>query len=161
MRNDDTLRRNSVKQLLMLHAALIEELRKRQVVRSSNNPVADYTEYLVTEKLGLARTKNSTAGHDAEDEKGVKYQIKGRRVTPHNNSRQLSAIRDLDTRPFDQLVGVIFQADFSIEYAGIVPYEVVKEQSTFVARTNSHRFIMRATLFNDPRVVEITSKLKG
>lgn len=147
------------KGLLQLYAAVMEELRTRGVVRSSNNPVADYTERLVAERLGLERTGNSVAGHDAVDRSGRRYQIKGRRITAHNRSTQLSALRDLDHIPFEYLVGVVYREDFSVDYAGLVPYEVVLETSSFVARTNSHRFMMRRSVLADPRVTDVTAKL--
>ena len=47
------------KDLLRLHAQIIEELRDRGIARSNNNPLADYTEWLVAWKLGLALEQNS------------------------------------------------------------------------------------------------------
>jgi hypothetical protein len=40
----------STRELLSLFARILEELRRRKVVRSSNNPVADYTEWLVAKR---------------------------------------------------------------------------------------------------------------
>ena len=42
------------KELLELYGKLMEELRRRKLVRSSNNPVSDYAEKIVCEKLGLS-----------------------------------------------------------------------------------------------------------
>nr|VFK21824.1 MAG: hypothetical protein BECKLPF1236B_GA0070989_12775 [Candidatus Kentron sp. LPFa] len=76
--------------LLRLHASIINELKARGVVRTRNNPIGDYyTEWLVAEALDLELTDNCAAGYDATNSNGKRYQIKGRRITPENNSRQL------------------------------------------------------------------------
>lgn len=157
--NDAALNQKSVKQLLMLYASVVEELRTRKVVRTSNNPVADYTEYLVAKRMNLVLERNSSTGFDAKDANGVRYQIKARRVTDRNSSRQLSGIRNLDKHPFDLLVGVIFKHDFSVDYAGLVPIQVVLEQAIYVRHTNSYKFIMRTAVLDDSRVKNITSLL--
>lgn len=145
--------------LLKLYAAIIEELRQRGVTRSSNNPVADYTEHLVARALSLTLTGNSVSGYDAVDPAGRRYQIKGRRVTPQNPSTELSAIRNLPQRPFDFLVAVIYRADFSLDYAGMVPFDAVVELAKYVKHTNAYRFLMKRTVLDDPRVTDVTSKL--
>jgi hypothetical protein len=72
-------------ELLTMHAAIMEELRGRNVLRSATN---------------------SVKGYDALDDAGTRYQVKGRRIHQRNKSRQLSAIRDLDG--FDVLAVVLF-----------------------------------------------------
>jgi hypothetical protein len=146
--------------LLKLYAALMNRLRTLGVIRSTNNPVADYTEHLVSTSLGLTRASNSVAGYDARGVDGKKYQIKGRRLTPQNSSTELSAIRNFKDRPFDLLVAVVYRPDFTVDYAGIVPYEVVGERSKYVKHTNSNRFLMKRAILDDPRVVDITERLK-
>ena len=66
-------------------------VKRRGVVRTKNNPVGDYAEWLVTTTFGLALAGKSSAGFDATDDDGTTYQIKARRVTPDNPSRQLGA----------------------------------------------------------------------
>lgn len=75
-------------ELLQLHASIIDELKRREVVRTKNNPIGDYTEWLVAKALNLQLARNSSAGYDGEDINGIKYQIKGRRISPGNKSRQ-------------------------------------------------------------------------
>ena len=89
-------------ELLSLHGRLIEELRSRNVVRSTNNPTDDLAEYLFCRAFGWSQAGNSQAGFDAiEPKEGTRFQIKGRRTTRHNASRQLSAIRELGSKKFD------------------------------------------------------------
>ena len=149
----------SVAELLKLYANVLEELRRRGVTRSSNNPAADYTEHLVATRLGLKLSGNSAAGFDAVDDHGTRYQIKGRRLTPENQSTELSAIRRLPERPFDVLIAVVYRPDFSVDYAAQVPYEVVSELATYAKHTNAYRFLMRRAILDDPRVTDVTQRL--
>ncbi len=48
--------------LLALWADVMAELKSRDVIRSANNPVADYAERLVADRLGLALAPPSTPG---------------------------------------------------------------------------------------------------
>lgn len=149
----------SVDELLRLYAEVLEELRLRRVARSTNNPVADYTEYLVSTKLGLKLSGNSAMGFDARDPEGRRYQIKGRRLTPQNPSTELSAIRNLPNRPFDFLVAVVYRHDFAVDYAAQVPYDVVVEIAKYRRHTNAYRVLMRRSVLDDARVIDITGRL--
>ena len=88
------------KELLKLYCDIMEELRQRNIIRSSNNPVSDYAEKVVSEKMNLTLQKGSNKGYDAIDQKtGLRFQIKTRRLTRHNKSRQLGVIRNLSQKP--------------------------------------------------------------
>jgi len=94
----------SDKKLLRIYNDLMEKLRERKLVRSSNNPVSDYAEKIVKDRMNLILQRGSNKGYDAIDEAtGKKYQIKSRRLTKHNKSRQLGVIRNLDQRLFDYI----------------------------------------------------------
>ena len=97
-------------ELLTMHAAIMEELRGRNVLRSANNPTGDLAEYLFCAAFGWQQAANSVKGYDALDGAGIRYQVKGRRIHQRNKSRQLSAIRDLDG--FDVLAVVLFDDDY-------------------------------------------------
>jgi hypothetical protein len=148
-------------ELLQTFAAVIDELKRRGLVRTINNPVADYTEWLVTSKLKLTLLGNSKLGCDATSSDGTKYQIKGRRVSGLDKSIQLSALRNLPKRLFDFLVAVIYERDFSIRHALRIPYEVVLEKSTYQTHTNSYLFHVRPSLLTDTRVEDIGHMLAG
>ena len=123
----------------------------RPCVRTANTPVGDYAERVCCERFGLERKGFSEKSIDAVDAKGVRYQIKGRRLTPENPSRQLSAIRDIERQPFDVLLAVFFNEDLDVDEIWSIPCEVVKEAS-FVARTNSTRFVLTKKRREDSRV---------
>ena len=149
------LRELSVKELLQLHSSIINELKRRKIVRTKNNPVGDYTEWLVAKGLGLELAGNSSACYDGIDSEGVKFQIKGRRVTPDNKSRQLSAIRKLDEKNFDQLAAVIFDENYEIIDAVLIPHKVIGEYAKYRNHVNAHILLLKGPILNDPRVKEI------
>jgi hypothetical protein len=145
--------------LLGMYAAILSELRARGILRSSNNPVADYTEWLAAKALGLTLQAKSTTGFDGMCGEGHRYEVKGRRRTPHNNSVQLSAIRGLDECHFDFLIGVLYKPDFSIDYAGKIPYSVVSERAKFREHTNASFLQFKRDLLQDARVEDITREI--
>ena len=149
----------SVLDLLSLYAELLNELRKRGAIRSTNNPVADYAEYLCEKALSLTRAEKSTKGFDATDSSGSRFQIKGRRVTSHNKSRQLGVLRELDDRPFDYLAAVLFRENFVIWKACLVPLDQVRINSRFVERSNSWRFLLRDSVWDLPCVRDISDQV--
>jgi hypothetical protein len=79
------------------HVEILDELRSRKVVRTSNSPVGDYAEWLVARRMGLKLMTSSMAGYDAFDDQGIRYQIKCRRITRKKKAFQLGAIRNLGT----------------------------------------------------------------
>jgi len=129
--------------LLQLYSDLMEELRNRELIRSSNNPVADYAEKVAVECMDLIRARKEDKGYDALDRQKKRYQVKGRRLTRHNSSRQLGVIRNLDEKLFDYLIAVIFNEDFSVNEIWKVPYQFVKKNSRFSKHQNGHIFFAK------------------
>ena len=140
--------------LLKLYADLMEELRVRELIRSSNNPVADYAEKVAVDYMGLQRVGKEKRGYDAIDKQKRRYQIKGRRITRHNKSRQLGVIRNLDEKLFDYLIAVIFNEDFSVEEIWRIPYRYVKDNSKYSRHQNGHVFQAKPDLLSGSKGVE-------
>jgi hypothetical protein len=63
-------------------------------------------------------------------------------------------------KQFDFLVGVIFEADFSVRYAAMVPHQIIADRSGFRAHTNAHVFHLRKSIFAVPGVQDLTSRLR-
>jgi hypothetical protein len=147
-------------ELLALHAKVSEELRSRGVTRSSNNPVGDYAEYLFCRAYGWKQENNSASSFDAIDQDTkLKYQIKSRRLTETNTSRQMSALRNLDSKGFDYLAGILFDKSYKIYRAAIIPHAVVLQQSKYGTHTNSWRFFLRDSVWSEQGVVDVTERL--
>jgi hypothetical protein len=135
-----------------LQADATNELRRRQIVRTQNNPLGDYTEWLVAKSLNLDLANNSKAGYDAIDSNGVKIQIKGRRITSKNKSTQLNAIRNLQEKDFDELIAVIYDEHFNINEAVSIPHAVIAEHATYRKHVNAHILIIKGPVLSDPSV---------
>lgn len=148
-------------QLLETYGALMEELRRRKIVRSSNNPLSDYAEVLFCNAFAWSRKGNSEAGCDAIDAQGFRYQVKARRMTSHNTSRQLSAIRKLDSKPFDFLAGLLVDVRFAILRAVIVPCSVVEKRAVHVPHTNSWKFMLQDEVWSLPSCRDVTAELRA
>lgn len=157
----DRVRSLWVAELLVLHAQIGEELRDRGVVRSANNPTGDLAEYLFCRAFEWKQAPNSERGYDATGPDGIRYQIKGRRIYRRNKSRQLSAIRDIEGGHFQVLAGVLFDDDFNVMKAALIPAALVAERSTFITRTNSNRFMLRDDVWNAPGVVDVTAEISA
>lgn len=148
-------------ELLVLHSEIEDELRRRGITRSSNNPTGDLAEFLFCKAFGWTLSKAANAHYDASDADGKRYQIKGCRITPRNPSRQLSAIRDLKDAQFDFLAAVLFDARYAIKRAALIPHAVLVERSSFVERTNSHRFLLRDAIWDSRGVRDVTASLRA
>lgn len=150
----------SLAQLLALHSMIGEELRGRGGTRSANNPTGDLAEFLFCKAFDWSQSGNSNANIDAIGQDGIRYQIKGRRLTRHNKSRQLSAIRELDVAHFDILAGVLFNEDYSVKRAALIPRYVVVEHAKFVKRTNSYKFLLRDEIWDANGVEDVSAQLR-
>jgi hypothetical protein len=148
-------------ELLRCHAAILDTLRARGVIRTQNNPVADYAEWIVSKTLGLELTANSNAGYDAVGADGIRYQIKSRRIILSRDRRQLGVIRNLDAVEFDYLIGVLFSRDFSAIEAYKVPHGLVRDFARFREHQNGHVLHLRGSILEAPGVENISLALAG
>lgn len=157
------LRAAKPEDLLALFARIVDELLSQGVVRSTNNPVADYSEYLTARAFGLTLVANSSIGFDAISDDDVRYQVKARRLTARNTSRQLGFIRglDKDEDPFDVLVGILFNADFSVLRAALVPMEVVHARAARVDYVNAWRIVLNEVVWSVPGVEDVTDQIRA
>ncbi|MYN12779.1 hypothetical protein GSY71_06425 [Pusillimonas sp. TS35] len=145
----------TTEELLQLHTAVNHELQQRAVLRTRNNFVGDYAEWLVADRLNLQLSANSMKGYDATDSDGLRYQIKGRRTSATNKSRKLGVIRDLDAHQFDVLVAVVFDESWALISAFKIPYETVKDLARFSTHQNGHLLRARPSLLNHPDVTDL------
>ena len=150
------LKNLSVKNLFHLYANVMRELRERKILRSFNNPVGDYAEYIIANKLNLELTPNSNKEFDAIDRKtGTKYQIKSRRLTQFNKSRQLGVLRNLDSARFNFLMAIIFDEEFNVLETYKIPKNVIKKYARFSKHQNGYILTLRDNVLKDGRVIKI------
>ena len=143
-------------ELLQIHGSVIDELIRRKVVRTRNNPIGDYTEWLVCDRLRLEIQSNSRAAFDAIDNVGVRYQIKGRRSD--DNRVQFSAIRNLDQQGFDYVIAIVYDHDYSIRFALRLTHAAVAELSTYRKHVNAHILILNEAAIDCDGVEDISGE---
>ena len=146
-----------VKKLLQTHGDVIEKLVNLCVVKTRNNPIGDYTEWLVRRRMGLKEAPSNQKGFDAVDDNGNRYQIKGRRE--EGTSVQFSPIRaTLNSCHFDFLIAVAFNNDYSknLRFAVKIPHGIVEKFNKASARhVNGHLPILRDEHAKQPGVTDI------
>lgn len=149
----------TVLDLLVDYSRIIIELCDRGVLRSVNNPVADYAEYLASKALGLTRASLSTKGHDAIDENGKRYEIKSRRLTRKSKPTRFSAIRKLEEDHFDFLIAILFNENFTVNKAAIFPKDFVIKKSFWQKHVNAYILPIDNELWNSESGKDILSEI--
>jgi hypothetical protein len=114
-------------------ASIVEELRRRGLVRSNNKPLGDIAEQVVLAARGGVLEPNSTKSHDITTPAGVRIQVKamGARTTA---SGKFSPFRSFD---FDTAVFLVFSAaSFDLVLAREVSNVEVDSISRYSEHTN-------------------------
>lgn len=142
-------------ELMQLNQLTLDELERREVIRTRNNPISEYTEWLVADRMHMDLAPPSTKGYDATTTEGRKIQIKSRKNNLKNKSLILGIIRNYDLHQFDVLIAVIYNHDFTIRHAISIPHELVKEYGFYNNHQNGYTLRISNLLLNDPRVTDI------
>lgn len=128
-------------------AAIMRELRRRGVIRSEKNVIADYAEALVAQHFGVSvEPHGANPGYDLRIPEG-RVQVKCRRATRSSDPGHFGDCATLDNDPFDLFVGVVFDEDFIVTDARMIALERVRELSKPVH--GKRRLTLRA-LRGDP-----------
>ena len=151
----------TVGELLRLPIRAGAELRRRGLARTANNPSADHAETLAARTFGWTLNPLSNAGFDAwtMEVSPQRIEIKGRRIGTPNGSREVSALRRLDTHPFDRLLGILFDAEYDVLLGLDIPLPAVRARAGWSEHTRSAKFHLRGDLIREPGVVDVTSRL--
>lgn len=155
-----SLKNFSNRDLLKKHSSIVDELIKRGVIRTRNNPIADYAEWLVSNKFKWSLAPSSNTGYDALDNDNIRYQIKCRRITVTRKSRQLGVIRKLNEKKFDFLVGVLFDDYYKVFEAYIIPHDIIEKYSRFSEHQNGYILQLKGEILEDRKTENITKKFR-
>ncbi len=155
------LANTSTSDLLRQYGSLMRELRRREVVRSYNNPAADIAEWLGSQAFGLRLETASAKGYDAVDADGKRYQIKSRRITTENPSTQLGVMRDLSDGHFDYLLAIYFEEDFTVKAAYLVEHGAVVQHALFSKAQRGHILHAKSALLADSRCRDVSAACRA
>ena len=156
MFDPDSVNRLTDPELFRAFGAVMEEFRRRNLTRSSNNPVADYAELLVARHFGVEPVAGVQLGYDVLTPDGLKIQVKARRRSPRSHPSHYGWMHNLDDREFDALAAVLFDADFSVIKADLLSWEAVKRLAHYNARVGAHRIpLIRPAMRERPGVTPL------
>jgi len=144
-------------ELLSLFAGILGELRRRGIVRTANNPVADLGEQLFCEALGWVRAHHQGKNYDATTIDGARVQIKARRLTREKAAGRSGTIYDKDG--FDLIAIVMFDAEFRVERAVVVPRDTALRHLRWSERQKGWFISMTSRFWSETTLIDVTQKL--
>jgi hypothetical protein len=150
--SDKRLARRTTRELLSVWAAVMRELRRREVVRTANNPISDIAEELVAIHYRGTRGSSSQAGWDVKTSRGEKLQVKAMRRITGNRRTALSPVRSSD---YSAVIVVIFDEEFGIESAWRIPRRTVEARFKHSEHVNGRIIRISKQLLGDPSVKRV------
>lgn len=127
----------SVPDLLGRYAAILQELRRRCVVRTRNAPLGDYAEYLAERVYGGELAANSVKSYDLQAADGRRIQVKARAIGPGTRAGAVfSAFRSFD---FDVAVLIAFDSStYEVLWAREVPAADIEAAGRYSPHINGN-----------------------
>lgn len=127
----------STAELLIISRKVLDELRRRNVLRTANAPAGDYAEYLVQKVYGGSLAPNSEKSWDLLSSDGLRIQVKCRVLSSRGRGTMLfSPFRSFD---FDVAVFVLLSSeDLSVVSAVEIPAAGVQSNSTYREHVNGY-----------------------
>lgn len=150
----------SEKELMMYNSEIMNELKKRGIVRTKNNPIADYCEWFVASKLHWKLQNSSNGGFDAIDSNELRVQIKCRTLENGKGTRQLGVIRNLNKNPFDYLIAILFDEKIDVVKGYKISKELITRYSRFSEHQNGHILTLKGEILSDNELVDITDNIQ-
>ena len=157
----DGIEHTSVKGLLRLYKEILRLLEQREICTTKDSPIGGYGEWLVARAFGGERQGNSNKSVDVVTSDGVRLQVKTRWLPLERDSRQLSAIRNLDSGGFDYVVAVLLDKNFEVMEAYQIAHAAVARLATRAIHTNSHRLVLTPKVCRDPECSNITERIRA
>jgi len=157
----DDLARKSVRDLLRLYKEVLLHLEQREILTTKDNPIGGYGEWLVARAFNGKRQGNSNKSVDVLAPDGLRLQVKTRWLPLEHDSRQLSAIRNLDNGGFDYIIAVLLDKDFEVLEAYQIPHAAVTRLAKRSEHTNSHRLVLASKVCRDADCCDITEKIRA
>lgn len=142
--------------LFDLHGAISAELKSRGVTRTQNS-TGDFAEYLFAKAFGWELKGNSNSGYDALNG-SERIQIKSRKAFPENKAPQLGEFSRFHERKFDTLAAIVFDKNYGISTALLMPWEAVDRLATTVQ--GKRRLHLPPSILKDVDVVDVTHRLR-
>ena len=170
----------SLADLFTLYGHILDELEDRGVVRTRNQPLGDYAEWLTWRALIGKQSSNKAEkaydvtadlsadllagrGPDAGRHDGARIQVKSRSVSPKPRAGQLQT-SPFHAEGFDYLALVLHEAaDYAVRQASLLPLKTVLAYAkpASARRDDVLRLSMTPQVMSDPTGVDITEQLRA
>lgn len=111
-------------ELFAAYDGVIRELYDRGLVRTLNNPVADYAELLVAYAL-KGKPLKTGKGHDVVAGP-MRVEVKSRRSSTTSKASHFGWIRGFEAKEFTHLALVLFDPGFSVTRAHLLTHKAVE-----------------------------------
>ncbi len=146
-------------ELFTLHSNVMGELRKRALVRTANNAVADLGELLFCSALGWRREHQQGKDIDAITPNNERVQIKARRMTRDKEASRSGIIRDKEG--WDLVGFAMFNPDFSIKLAVIIPRHVALQHLKWSNRQQGWYISLTRKFWDEVGLIDVTETLRA
>lgn len=123
-------------ELLRLHGKILDAFEERQVCKTRNQPIAGYSRWLIKNKLGLQQVDNPNEKYDLYDGK-VKYLVRSRQISKNKNI-PFGVIRNIHESNFDNLITIVYDKDFNIIEAYMIPIDVLLNKVVYNGYQNGY-----------------------
>ncbi|MFD2938770.1 DUF6998 domain-containing protein [Flavobacterium notoginsengisoli] len=154
------LKKLTEKELMRLNSEIMDELKARKIIRTRNNPIADYCEWYVAKKFKWNLQISSNSGFDAIDSKNLRVQIKCRTLINGKGTKQLGVIRKLNDDTFDYLIALLFDENTEVIKGYKISKELIRKYSKYNKHQNGHILNLKGNLLTDEKLEDITLLLK-
>lgn len=145
-------------ELLSLYDGLLVELRRRNLVRSAFNPVADYGEQLFCAAMGWQREHHQGQDYDATTREGARVKIKARRLNRASPPIRSGSIHDKDG--FDLIALALFDSEFRVEEAVVIPREIALRHLRWSQRQKAWYVSLSKAFWAEPDLDNVTAQLE-
>jgi hypothetical protein len=132
----------TVRQLLASSVAVVDELLRRELIRTRNAPLGDLAESLALRTYGGTLAPNSEKSYDLLTPDGTRVQVKARVLQPNDTRSQTSsAVRSWD---FDLALFLLFDAGtYDLTWARELTDDEAEPLGRRVEHTNSWAVLVR------------------
>jgi len=144
--------------LFALHSSIMSELRRRELVRTANNAVADLGELLFCTGLGWQRQDKQGKDIDAVTQNNERVQIKSRRMTRDKDASRSGTIRDKNG--WDLVALAMFNPDFSLKRAVIIPRDIALQHLRWSNRQQGWYISLTKTFWSEPDLIDVSDTLR-
>ncbi|GAA1871954.1 hypothetical protein [Myceligenerans crystallogenes] len=143
-------------ELLALYGGILDELVRREVIRSRNAPAGDLAERLVQDAYDGELAPPSEKSWDVRTPEGLLLQVKCRVVGDSSRPGQYSFFRSWD---FDTCVFVTFTREYQLVKATEVPAASIQAIASFSDHVKGSRVTISKISALPPGSIDVTDRI--